>query len=94
MFLIQSKILKEVHLDFMVSGHSYLPCDRGFGHIEKACKKKQKIQCPDHYCKIIDKIAGTNINKMTSADFLDMKSLKKRITERKPKKNSLQVLEG
>merc|ERR1739842_136005 len=77
--------INAVHMDFMVSGHSYLPCDRGFGVIEKACKRRQKIQCPDHYVKIIDKIEGTQVNKMTSGDFRDIKSLKKRITERKPK---------
>ena len=65
--------------------HSYLPCDREFGHIEKACKKKQKIQCPDHYVKIMNKITVTQVTKITLADFLDIKSLKKRITERKPK---------
>ena len=31
---------KEVHFEFMVSGHSYLPCNRGFSVIEKACKRK------------------------------------------------------
>ena len=85
MFLVEKGILKEVHMDFMMSGHSYLPCDHGFGVIEKACKRRQKIQCPDHYVKIIDKIKGTQVNKMTSGDFRDIKSLKKRITERKPK---------
>ena len=72
-------------MDFMVSGHSYLPCDRGFGVIERVCKRKQKIQCPDHYVRIIENIEGTATNKMESGDFLDIKSLKKRITERKPK---------
>ena len=85
MFLVEKGILKEVHLDFMVSGHSYLPCDRGFGVIERVCKRKQKIQCPDHYVRIIENIEGTATNKMESGDFLDIKSLKKRITERKPR---------
>ena len=85
MFLVQKGILKEVHLDFMVSGHSYLPCDRGFGVIERVCKRKQKIQCPDHYVRLIQNIDGTATNKMESSDFLDIKSLKKRITERKPR---------
>ena len=83
MFLVQEGILREVHMDFMVSGHSFLPCDRGFGNIERACKKKPKIPCPDHYVKIIDKIQGAQVTKMTSNDFLNMKSLKDRITVRK-----------
>ena len=69
----------------MVSGHSYLPCDRGFGVIERVCKRKQKIQCPDHYVRLIQNIDGTATYKMESSDFLDIKSLKKRITERKPR---------
>ena len=89
MFLVQKGILKEVHLDFMVSGHSYLPCDRGFGVIERVCKRKQKIQCPDHYVRLIQNIAGVSTCKMESSDFLDIKSLKKRITERKPTKEGL-----
>ena len=63
MFLVEKGILKEVHMDFMVSGHSYLPCDRGFGVIERACKRKQKIQCPDHYVRIIGKIEGQRLTR-------------------------------
>ena len=85
MFLIQKRILIEVNLDFMVSGHSYLPCDRGFGNIEQSCKKKEIINGPEHYKEIISKIKNTVVHQMKQEEFLDIKSLKKRITMRTTK---------
>ena len=35
MWLIQSGTLTVVVLEFMVPGHSYLPCDRKFGQLEQ-----------------------------------------------------------
>ena len=83
MFLVQDGILDEVHLDFMVPGHSFLPCDRGFGTIERACKKKEIINCPSEYATIISKIKNAKVHKLNQNEVLNVKSLKKRITERK-----------
>ena len=85
MYLIQQGILKEVHLDFMVSGHSYLPCDRGFGNIETACKRMEIINGPAHYTEIIRKIKNTNVHHMKQEEILHIKSLRKRITMRTSK---------
>ena len=42
--LIHSQALEKVTIEFMVVGHSYLPCDRAFGSIEKKIQKKNCYQ--------------------------------------------------
>ena len=83
MYLVQSGVLDEVHLDFMVPGHSFLPCDRGFGAIERLCRKKEIISCPEEYAEIISSIKNTKVHKLKQEEILDFKSLKDRITLRK-----------
>ena len=39
LWMIHQGILTEVHLEFMIPGHSYMPCDRTFGTLEKKFKK-------------------------------------------------------
>ena len=82
MYLVQSGILEEVHLEFMVPGHSYLPCDRGFGVLENACKSHEIISCPDEYMKIFKKVKNTIVTKLRQDEIYDFKSLKKQITPR------------
>lgn len=85
MFLIQKGVLKEVHLDFMVSGHSFLPCDRGFGIIELACRKTEVINGPADYADIIRRIKNTRVHMLKQEEIFNIKSLKKRITMRTTK---------
>ena len=44
--LVQASLLFRVEFIFMVSGHSYLPCDRAFGNIEKKLATYASITCP------------------------------------------------
>ncbi|KAG7156486.1 hypothetical protein Hamer_G006447 [Homarus americanus] len=46
---------KLVDFIFMKSGHSYLPCDRTFGSIEKKLRKTSHIYSPLQYIPIIGK---------------------------------------
>ena len=69
-------------MDFLVSGHSYLPCNRGFGTVELACKKKEIINGPAHYIDIISRIKNTQVHQLKQEEILDIKSLRKRITMR------------
>ncbi|KAF6210307.1 hypothetical protein GE061_013411 [Apolygus lucorum] len=34
-------------------GHSFLPCDRAFGQIEKKKRLKERVYTPEEYCKIV-----------------------------------------
>ena len=44
-----------IKLEFMIVGHSYLPCDRAFGAIERKLKRQRAINCPDEYVEVIRK---------------------------------------
>lgn len=43
----------EVQLVFSITGHSFLPPDRGFGNIEKDIKKQEVIIDPNKYIEMI-----------------------------------------
>ena len=77
--------LKRVELIFMVSGHSFLPCDRSFGVIEKTFGKYGTIETPDHYADLMIK-AMTNkriqVHRLTREHFKNIKELSGHITRR------------
>ena len=85
--LLHKDILQEITIEFMVPGHSYLPCDRTFGQIEQKIKKSRDINCPDDYVRVIqDAIEhGNDIIRMEQKDFIDIKSLLLKIILRTPK---------
>ena len=72
----------------MVCGHSYMPCDRAFGWIEKEIKKVPRINRPVDYEEIIRnaRTEGVFTIQMQQADFFNVKALKNRVTIRRPKK--------
>lgn len=76
--------LKRVELVFLVSGHSYMPCDRSFGLIEKRIRTHDTVFTPADYVEII---RSTNRNfrvvEMRLDDFLDLKSLMNAVTVRR-----------
>ena len=64
LWLIHQGFLVEVHLEFMVPGHSFMPCDRSFGVLEKKYKRRGIINCPQEYVEIIErteKSTSTNL---------------------------------
>ena len=67
---------------FMISGHSYLPNDRDFGHIELARKKNNSIYVPDDWEKVVTGARHRNpfkVRKMEQGDFVSLKDLKRAI---------------
>ena len=74
---IHAKLLECVEFIYMVSGHSYLPCDSCFGHIEKRLRTIGTINTPDEYAyhiKLSTK-KQPNIVRMKIADFLAFSNL-------------------
>uniref|UniRef100_A0A6P7F869 Uncharacterized protein LOC114325933 n=1 Tax=Diabrotica virgifera virgifera TaxID=50390 RepID=A0A6P7F869_DIAVI len=70
---------------FMIPGHSYLPCDRDFGHIELRLRNID-VYSEDHYIDLIRssrKVRPFKVVKMTSSMFFDFTALQKLITKRK-----------
>ena len=82
--LVHAKRLDRVELVFMTAGHSYLPCDRMFGHIENKVRSTGNITSTAIYKNIIkDSIKQTfPVVSMEREDFLDVKVLSKYITKR------------
>ena len=69
---------------FMIPGHSYLPCDRDFGHIEKKIKEVEVFSQPN-YATIIEASRRTNPFKVINMErewFLDIEVLQTWITNR------------
>ncbi|KAJ8889082.1 hypothetical protein PR048_008576 [Dryococelus australis] len=52
--LSELKNFQHITLMFPVAGHSFLPSDRVFGHIEKVIRKKDTIVSPFEYKEIFD----------------------------------------
>ncbi|CAG9830576.1 unnamed protein product [Diabrotica balteata] len=55
--LFAPKNVEEIQLIFPVRGHSFTPPDRLFGLCEKDFNKKEIIETPDGYVKLIEKYA-------------------------------------
>lgn len=76
----------------MISGHSYLPNDHDFGHIELA-RKNNSIYVPDDWEKVVTGARHKNpfkVRKM-ERDFVSLKDLKKAIVNRKVNTNGRKV---
>lgn len=81
---VHSGRLNRVELVFLVSGHSYMPCDRSFGLIEKRIRANETILTTAEY---VDIIRATNkrfrVVEMKLDDFLDLKHLMTAVTIRR-----------
>ena len=75
MWLIQSGFLFDVHMEFLVKGHSYLPCDRVFGVLEKKFKTFEHINTPAKYRDIISSSTVSTSVTMEHQDLLNIKQL-------------------
>ena len=84
---IHSKRLQWITHTYLVPGHSYMACDRAFGHIEKHIRKVGCIYDFQGYVKAIT-LSVVNTYKvitMDRTDFLNFDLQQKQVTVRKPK---------
>lgn len=66
--------IKNLEIIFPVVGHSFLPSDRIFGHIEKVVKKNDTIIRPDEYINIFKMFGDVNQLGESGFDVYDWKS--------------------
>ena len=85
LWLIHRGFLAVVHLEFMLPGHSMMPCDRSFGVLEKEYKKLETINHPNEYINIISRSTNSHSTSLGYKDFIDFKSLLQFIQFRKAK---------
>ena len=84
--MIHAKMLFRVEFVFLVSGHSYMPCDRSFGNIEKKFKgNPEYLQTTADYVRGIRTAVTPNFETfaMQQEDFFDCKALQDHVTKRK-----------
>ena len=76
--LIHAEWLQRVEVVFMVPGHSFMPCDRAFGVIEKKIRKRRSVFCPQDYVQIAATAVsrGNDVFRMQQSDFFHFTSLK------------------
>ena len=82
--LIHAKKLFRIELVFMVSGHSFLPCDRAFGVIEKKLRVTPDLYTTNHYMRAIKqaKQPAYEVLPLERKDIFDIKALAKYVTKR------------
>lgn len=73
-------------IDFLESGHSYLPCDSDFGDIENYAKGFAHVYTPDGLYKIdrdSRRVHPFHIIEMETENFVSTSGLEKSLTNRK-----------
>ena len=92
--LIIRKQFEQIDHKFLVRGHTYLPNDRDFSHIEKR-KPSARIYIPEHWEEVISSSRKSDpfqIQKMTPDLFQDFSTLEKQFTRRKKSTDGEDVL--
>ena len=70
----------------MVSGHSFLPNDRDFAHVEVAARKTEHIFIPEDWERVVAQAKRKNafaVRRMARKDFVSLKPLIEVIVNRK-----------
>ena len=92
---IQQKRVFRIEVIFLVSGHTYLPCDRAFGVIEKTLRKNPYICSVPNYLSLIRESCTKSkyeVVHMQTQDIRDIKLLEKKITNRSAGLKNARVL--
>lgn len=85
MYVVQSGIVNKIRFQYMLPGHSFLPCDRDFGNMEKVMKKKERISCPADYAAIAGSREQTRDTTLKQEDIYNWKALEEVVQIRRPK---------
>lgn len=93
-WIISRKLFKRIDHKFLVRGHTYLPNDRDFSHIEKH-KSSSRVFIPEQWEEVVASARVENpykIQRMTSDLFFDFNDLEKEHTRRKKDSSNNTVL--
>lgn len=95
MYLTQSGRFDVVEHKYLVPGHTYLPCDRDFGLIEKKKRQVPFIYVPDHWMELVKKTRVKKpfkVVKMTRDMFITVKPLLDKVKRRAISESGHKVL--
>ncbi|KAJ8895339.1 hypothetical protein PR048_000670 [Dryococelus australis] len=85
--LIHNDHFDTIRHQFLVSGHTYMPCDRDFGLHEAEKIKRQYVYTPEDWIDVIRKSRRRNpfnVYKMNGSDFLSFECLTDKLQKRVP----------
>lgn len=85
--LVRTEKYKTVTHNFLVAGHTHLPSDRDFAHIENYKKKMPTVYEPKQWVDAVKKAKRTNAFKVTAMEMDDFFTFKK--LENGIKKNTM-----
>ena len=84
--IIHKRLVETVEHKYLVSGHSYLPCDRDFGLIEKRKKVQKYVFTPSEWASVISQSRLKHpfkVKEMKQSDFVSAQPLVDKICNRK-----------
>lgn len=83
-YLVCAKYFTEVNQKFLMTGHSFLPCDRDFALIEK-CKKTANLLVPQHVWTMIENARPSkpfHVVVMEQDDFIDLSPAEQQLNKK------------
>lgn len=86
--------LESISMRFLLSGHSFLHCDKEFGEIENALKRHDHLYTLEQYKEVMEKCRSKNkfeVNTMSPENFFSIEQLQSLITNRKVDVNGNKV---
>jgi hypothetical protein len=88
-YFVQSGHFDSVEQKFLVSGDTFIPCDRDFGIIEK--RKLQYLFLPDEWADVIQRSQNLRVYRTKQTDFLDFTVFLERHQKRSVTENGEKV---
>lgn len=76
-YLVAQRYFSEINQKFLCTGHSFLPCDRYFAHIERK-KRVSQVMVPSQWSDVIAEAVRNhpfNVTTLTQSDFKDFSGI-------------------
>ena len=87
--LSDNKIFENITQYFLIRGHSFLPCNRGFGNIKWLIRRFDRIYTPKQYARLITRVSKLNKFSVTMIDATYILSFKSWWPKKYKKKQKL-----
>ena len=82
LYLISWEIVTHLDYEYLLPGHSFMPCDQGFSTLENRFKRHESITTPGMYSKLIKEIKNSNHGYLVQSDIYNFKNMSKIIVHR------------
>ena len=86
LYLISWEIVTHLDFEYLLPGHSFMPCDQGFSTLENRFKRHESITTPARYTELIKEIKNSNHGYLVQSDIYDFKNMSKIIVHQTAKR--------